>query len=321
MITVVSFKYFFTPTQAQPVGQLNASGYHKYAMVASVIIFMSVIASAIGTHNRVPFLRADESTRESSSFRDIKGAVRDVFGNRAYLVMLLAMLLLSVAAGLNSALGIYINTYFWELSASSIAVLSSSALVGVVMAFVVALPLSKRLGKKRGALTLFVLPLVLNFLPITAQLTGVLAPSSPLLLPILTVQIVMLTACSIGGSILLVSMVSDMTEQVRLDTGRQSEGLLFSLVVLINKAVSGLGVLFAGLLLTIVGFPEHAQPGQVPSSVVHSLVIAFVAVYLTFVVLGLFALMRFPITREAHEDTLRRLEATSAGALHEPQGL
>lgn len=153
-----------------------------------------------------------------------------------------------------------------------------------------------------------------------SRLAGVIALDSPLLMPLLIVQIVLLTACSIGGSILLVSMISDVSEQVRLNSGRQSEGLLFSLVVMINKAISGLGVLLAGLLLTAVGFPEKAQPGQVPVSVVNALVITFVAVYLVFVILGLLALLRYPITREAHEDALRRLQETAATPLREPTG-
>ncbi len=317
-ITIIAFRYFLVPTAAQPVGQLNAAGYHEYAIVASILMLIFVLAAALGTHNRIPQLRIDAAPQERAKLSELGSAVRDVFGNRVYLVMLGAMLLLSIAAGLNSALGIYVNTYFWQLNSSAIATLTTAAMIGVLLAFLVALPLSKKLGKKRGALILFLFPLMLVFLPVFARLGGVLPLHSPLVIPILTAQAILLTACAIGGSILLVSMISDVTDHVRLDTGRKSEGLLFSLVVLINKAISGLGVLFGGMLLSAVGFPAKAQPGKVPEHVVDAMVISFVALYFVFALLGILSLIKFPITRESHEDALARLDATAAGALHEP---
>jgi GPH family glycoside/pentoside/hexuronide:cation symporter len=314
-ITILTFKYFLVPTPSQPVGQLNPAGYFDYGIVASILIFVFVLASALGTHNRIPMLRGQG---ERSKLRDIWGAARDVFTNRPYQILILAMLLLSTATGLNNALGIYVNTYFWELSASDIALLGSAALIGVMLAFLVALPLSKRMGKKWGGLALSVLPVILLLSTTVARLSGLIPAHSPVILPMLFVSAVLTYACQIGGSILLVSMISDVTDQVRLSTGRQSEGLLFSVVVMINKAISGLGVLFAGFLLTAVAFPAKAQPGQVAESVIHTMVIAFVGLYLVFTVVGLLSLLRFPITRESHEAVLRGLEATSPGATPAP---
>jgi Na+/melibiose symporter-like transporter len=52
-ITILTFKYFLVPTPSQPVGQLNPAGYFDYGIVASILIFVFVLASALGTHNRI----------------------------------------------------------------------------------------------------------------------------------------------------------------------------------------------------------------------------------------------------------------------------
>jgi GPH family glycoside/pentoside/hexuronide:cation symporter len=306
-IMAISYKYFFVSTPEHPVGQLNPQGYHIYAYVASVVIFLSVVAAAIGTHNRIPYLHGERNAPILKSPGAFGRAIREVLSNKAYLVSIVSMLLLSVAAGVNNALALYINTYFWELKTGQLAALSGIAIVGVLLAFIVALPVSMKLGKKRGALALFTFPFLFLMAPVIIRLFGGLPATSPILMPILMTASLVYTTTSVAGSILLVAMISDVGDQIRLDSGQRSEGLLFSLVVLINKAISGVGVMFAGALLSIIGFPDHAQPGQVPAAAVHALATNYMIIYLSFVILGLLILTRYPITQKQQEETVRRL--------------
>eukprot|EP01034_Spumella_vulgaris_P020841 gene20841-26728_t len=75
--------------------------------------------------------------------------------------------------------------------------------------------------------------------------------SQPLLW-LLMAQFAFTMMTTIAGGILAVSMVADVTDQIQLETGRRSEGLLFSAATMVNKAISGMGIMLAGLLLAFV---------------------------------------------------------------------
>eukprot|EP01036_Dinobryon_divergens_P053323 gene53323-71285_t len=67
--------------------------------------------------------------------------------------------------------------------------------------------------------------------------------------------------CSIGGYIIVSSMVADIVEDVQAQTGDRAEGLLMTADSLPNRIVNSLSVALPGLLLAWVGFPEKARPG------------------------------------------------------------
>src|SRR5690606_21488942 len=101
--------------------------------------------------------------------------LREMLGilvHHAYISILLASLFFAVASGLNLSLSVYFSTYFWELSASQIATVASSAIIGIILAFVVVLPLSARFGKKPSAMLMFGLSLMTSVTPLALRLTG-----------------------------------------------------------------------------------------------------------------------------------------------------
>ena len=54
----------------------------------------------------------------------------------------------------------------------------------------------------------------------------------------------------------LSSMLMDLVEDIQLKTGRREEGVLFSARSFADKAVSGFGLTFAGIILSLISFPE-----------------------------------------------------------------
>ena len=93
---------------------------------------------------------------------------------------------------------------------------------------------------------------------------------------------------------------------VRLDLDRvlrQRNALL--------KAMSGVGVFGAGLILSFVAFPENAKQGEVSAGVLTTLALTEPAVIMALQICGLLAIMAFPIDREVHEANLRKIAAQS----------
>jgi GPH family glycoside/pentoside/hexuronide:cation symporter len=126
-------------------------------------------------------------------------------------------------------------------------------------------------------------------------------------MPFLVVQNVLTVLCILAALILLTSMVADVGEHFQLKTGRRMEGLMFAALIMINKAVSGMGVLFAGLVLSAIDFPEKARPGEVDPQVIHQLGWIYVGSMALLCLLAIVALSFYPITREAHRRMLEQL--------------
>lgn len=310
-MTIVTFKYFLTSTPGQPNGALNAEGYLTYAWVAALIMLISVVVSTLGTHNRIPSLRVT-GPAERVGVKKMLRAMKEILLDPTYASILLASLFFAVAAGLNTSLGIYFSTYVWELTSDEIALVSSGAFGGIVLAFMVAVPLSKRYGKKYTAIALFAISMVAGISPLALRAMEVFpANDSPLLVPLLMGQIAFTTMCTIAGSILAVSMVADVGEYVELRTGKRAEGLLFSAVIMVNKAISGMGVFAAGLLLALVGFPDDAKPGAVAGIVIHNLTLTYIFAVVLVTCMAILCLWFYPITREHHADAIQKLKEST----------
>ncbi|KQZ64028.1 hypothetical protein ASD67_05765 [Sphingopyxis sp. Root1497] len=311
-MTVVTFGYFLQPTAAQPVGHLNAGGYVTYAWVAAAIMMLSVLISSLGTQKEV-LKRPPPPPAVKVPIGRMLREMLGVLVHPAYISILLASLFFAVASGLSLSLSVYFSTYFWELSASQIATVASTAVVGILLAFVVVLPLSARFGKKPAAMLMFGLGLVSSVLPLALRLAGLFPGNGdPLLLWLLMAQFAFTMMTTIAGGILAVSMVADVTDQIQLETGRRSEGLLFSAATMVNKAISGMGIMLAGLLLAFVGFPDNAQPGQVDADALSGLATIYIVTLSVATTIAIICLAYYPISRSRHMENIRRLGEAAA---------
>ena len=307
VMNILAFKVFLKPDATHSVGQLNPAGYVQYGLFAALIMMVSILISSVGTHRRIarlPMLSPPERPR----FLQLLRNMGEVLLHPSYLPVLLSSLFSAMGGGLTLALNIYFSTYLWNFSAGQIATLTASAVIGIVLAFVVALPLSVRFGKKPAALVLFGLSLLFGATPLALRLLGLFpANGDALLLPLVMLSLVFWMMCTIAASILAVSMVADVSEHIQLSTGRRAEGLLFSGATMINKAVSGMGVFLSGLLLAFVRFPEHAKPGQVDPQVMSHLVMVYLTTSVVVSGLAILCLSFYPLTRAHHAEALRKL--------------
>lgn len=316
-MAVFTFNVLLRPDATHPVGQLNPNGYHLYGIIAAATMFTVVMVSALGTHRHIPRFSVPP-VREKMP---LKSTLREVVGtlsNRSLLALLASMLFGSMGSGLTTALGVYLNTYFWGLSAAAMSLFLIAQVAATAFAFFLAAPLARRLGKKRAALVMLPMGIVLLNVPIVLRLIGLfVSNASPLLLPILLcIHTISMTAILIFA-ILMPSMGLDVVEDSAVSTGRRSEGLIMAAGVVMQKAVSGLGIFLASLVLTLASFPEHATPGQINPDVIWRLGATYTPSMLLIYALCMLSLVGYSITRARHEENLRRLadEAAPGGLL------
>ncbi len=306
-VAAAAYGIFLRPTPEHPVGQLNPQGYSQFGLAAAIVMFLSITVSAAGTHGRIPYLRSPPAARPAS-WRKVVEEMLATFADRAFLAIMFAALFTAAATGIAGSLALYFMTYFWALPSGQIPLLLLPWLGGAVLASALVPWISRRFGKGRTMLTMLLGGGILAIAPIALRLVGLFPENgSPLLLPILMVDRLFAASMQIGCLILIGSMVADLSEQSELRTGRRSEGLLMAAFSLVMKAVSGIGVFVAGIILMLVDFPKGQTPDSVPSETLWGLGVAFVAIQVIVYAAAAVIMSQYKIDRAAHERALARL--------------
>jgi Na+/melibiose symporter-like transporter len=310
---LVTFSLLLVPDARHPVGQTNPAGFAKYGLLASVIMFTTIIMSSAGTHRFIPSFSTPPRRRLSliQQAREMAGA----WSNRSFMFLALAGLALSMGQGVNAAMNIYFNTYFWAFTSSQFALLVLGVFASAGLALFLAPGISRRFGKRATAMTCAGLSVTVGVTPIILRLLGWMFPNGSVgLFLVILVQSIIGIALWIMASIFLSAMMADVVEDGELKSGRRNEGLYFSASTLVTKAVSGIGIFSAAAILAVIHFPTGAKPGHLPPGVLTNLGLVYVPILLVLFGLGVALLAGYRITRASHADTVARLAAAAEAA-------
>jgi Na+/melibiose symporter-like transporter len=309
---------FLRKDASHPLGLLNREGYAQFGLVGAVVILVVILASSLGTHDRIAHLH--RPPRRQVTLAETLREIVATLTNPSLVVLLISGVLGGAASGMQGGLDYYFYTHFWGLVPSQLAKLLPVAALGSVIAVFAAPPLSRRLGKKRTMIGLFTGSTVAALTPMVLKLVGLMPPNgSPRTFAILLVSAVLVGTLAIMGFIIIASMVADVVEDNAVKTGVRSEGLLFATNGLVPKFTAGLGAFFAGVLVTVVRFPAHAVQGSVPPDLIRHLVLLYLPTYVVLVAASIAVLGFYRIDRRAHEHNLERLkEMASLGLIDEP---
>ena len=307
LMATVALAVFLAPTEAIPNGLLNKQGYETYGFFASILILISILVTALGTHRHIAHFKAPPPKR-AMSIRRIFVEIYETLGDKSFLALFLTALFGAAAAGLSAGLTIYMSGYFWGFSANQISGLSFSIIASAFIALFVAPKISKSIGKKRGAIIIGILAFSIAPAPVVLRLLGLMPENGdPILYPIILVVIIIDIALMITFSILSTAMIADLVEDGEIRTKRRSEGVLFAATTFTRKAVQGFGVLAATAVLTAAQFPKGVAPGQVPEEAIFRLGLYYAPTLFVIWMLMIASLRLYRIDRDVHEDNLRTL--------------
>lgn len=305
-LSMAVLAYFFLLPQ-ESGGVLYTPGYQAYGAIGSVIILISILTTALGTHRHIPTLKAPPPKRPFEIGRTIE-ELKETLANRSFLVLFISALFTAMAAGVSTSLNIYFNSFFWELSTDQMGVLNLPYFLSAVVALFFAPKLSFRMGKKYAALLIAGIAFLAAPLPIALRLLDLFpANGTDTLFYTLFVFGAVEVTLIITASILISAMVADVVEESELATGRRSEGVFFAARSFAQKAVHGIGTFTATLLLTWIDFPSDAQPGEVAPGVLQELGLVYVPVLMVLYVAAFGFLTGYRISRASHEGHLERL--------------
>ncbi|HEY2068925.1 MAG TPA: MFS transporter [Rhizomicrobium sp.] len=310
---VLALVVFLTPTATQPHGQLNEAGYGRYGLTSAIVMFAVILISSYGTQRFIPWLRKPPVRK--LTLLQYAREMLSTLNNRAFLILMVAIVVFNFATGLVFALNYYIVSFYWLLSTQQIGAMAAAGIPTVIFSFLIGPPVSRAFGKLNGALLLFLVGFVIANVPIVFGLLGIFFHAGmPNLMWILMGFAVVSGSLTIGASILVTAMITDVVEDSELKTGRRNEGLFFAGNSFLAKAVTGLGVFGSGMLLWFADFPTAAVPGKVDPAIVHHFALVYLLVVCALYLTGVAIITRFPITRATHNENLKRLAGEVAEA-------
>jgi Na+/melibiose symporter-like transporter len=319
---LLAYNVFLINPQTQRLDLLHVPGYAQYGLCAAVLMVAAIFLSAGGTHRLIPYLRKPPA--EQRNLRQLAGDMVATVRHRSFLSMLGVGVFAAMGQGIGFTLNPYFVNYFWQLTGPQISLLILQTALGAFGSTVVAAIVSRWMGKKPAAMTLMLASVLIGALPMTLRLFGLMPPNSSWeLFWVLFVFGCITSPMGIAASILVSSMIADVVEDSELRTGKRSEGLFFSAAAFVNKAISGMGVLGAGLILSVIHFPAGRAPGQVGAGVLQNLALVYVPVTIGLYVIAVTIMSQYRISKDAHEANLRRLaeeETAAAETLQEERG-
>ena len=313
-LSILMFGFLLVANEEYSVGTLNRDGYATYGIIASVMMFLAIMVSALGTHRVIKFLQPPP-TQRALGLKAIFAEIFETLRDRSFFALFSSQIFSAVAAGTSAALAFLMMTYFWGFSSSQIfeylLLLLGAAILGPMLGPVAV----RRFGKKGAVIKIGVVAYSLLPLLVLTRLTGLLPDNDhpwvpTIVLAVYAVDIMLLIALQS----IQASMLADLVEQSEVRTGRRSEGVFYAAVTFTRKSTQGIGALIAGLILSIVGFPNGADPASVADDTLWNLGAWYAPTLLVLYSFILIAVSFYRIDRNTHQnnlDTLARQKAES----------
>jgi glycoside/pentoside/hexuronide:cation symporter, GPH family len=251
-----------------PNGVSRRAGYLPLTLTLTALIVAGAFI-AIRTGLATRQLQHEMSTPTQSIHRRLLGEISEMFRNRTFLVLFGSSLLLNIAQGVHQALALHAGLFFWGLGPEQMQTISMAAVLGLVLAA----PLVGLLGTRVEKRTLLIASLIGLALsqgsPAALRLLGLLPVSGDALTGFL-VGAAFVTGLMFALSIIaFISIIPDAADEHEHLFGARREGLFFAGWAFATKAATGAGLLVAGVVLQLIGFPanisEHtAVAGAIP---------------------------------------------------------
>jgi len=289
-------------------GVASQSGYSIYGVVGALIIAASILVSSLGTQKAAAAMPPPaEPFRFTEMWMEIRQIAQSLT-NANFFWLFVYSLIVGAAAGMSTALYLYNVTYFFNFSGPQIAVTGLFVFASPAIAYFLAPSLGQKLGKKRTAIAALVGAIFLYPIPYLLTLAGFWPTSGSWnSLMIYSVFVMSEVVGFIVGGVMLDSMMADVVEDSEVKTSRRSEGLFYAARSFAGKAVSALGIVLAGSIVSLVGMDGIKTVADMTDTMRADLASFFLPVYCGLYFLAIYLISKYRIDRDAHNENLATL--------------
>ncbi len=314
---VIGFGVFFTQTPQYQHGQFNAAAYSPFALCMSVLMTVSIVWSAWGTQKHVPRLPQPSGPDTPLSiggmlarmFKEIGQALQ----NRSFRWLFAGVLIVFMMVGVDTALNLHMNTYFWELSSGDNIAFFAAYPVGIMVGTLFARRLNQWFDKKPSIVFGTSWWAACQIVPVVLRLLGWFPENgtSELVATLVVVKFVQ-GAGVVQALVTFGSMVADIVDEHELTSGRRQEGVFFASVSFSGKFTSGIGNVVGGIALDLIAWPrgpEIRTAADVPPDTLMWLGLVYGPIVAGFAVVSVWCYSKHRLDRHRHAEIVRELEA------------
>lgn len=303
MVFMLGLWVYFAATSDYPNGQLNPHAYPEFGLFFAVVIFLGVLLTAAGTHSHIPYLPKAGAGVKRFSFRKVLSEAKMAFGFRSFKSIVLTAVLFGMTMGMVSALSLYLGTLYFEFSVKLIALSFPASTFGGFVGAALATPLGKIFREKKTLLISGLLWYAIwNTLPIILSLLGMFPkPGDPILF-YLVMTCNAICAMGIGVlTVMLYSMIADVTDQHEEKHGSRSEGIYFAASSFAAKAIGGFGVVISGVVVDLAGIQRNATVETIDPESLRTLAMAMGPGVLILIGITAIAASFYDLSRAEHQ--------------------
>jgi Na+/melibiose symporter-like transporter len=204
------------------------------------------------------------------------------------------------------------TSFFWGFETEDLRWFAFSA-IGAILAFPMVAYLQRN-WDKRDILIIAAIASVLDgvFL-VSLRFLDVLPDNGdPRLLIILVSTGVLSAGIAVVQGIISASLIADTLDDHELRTGYRQEAMFNAALSLSGKAISGVGIMMGGLVLTLIQFPTNVLPSEIPSQTITYLGITVGIALPLLHFIPIYLITRYKITRSAYAEIREKLDQQHA---------
>lgn len=323
-VFALGFGHYFSPSAEFPNGQTNPEAYPPFALVLSLLMAVSVLATAWGTRSRIPHLPKARTTEARVRARDVVLEAWTAMQNTSFRWMMFGFILIIIAFGVAGATGLYMFTFFWQLDQFQILSVLVAGPLGSMLGYGVARRFFVWLDKRNAMIVGGLFWMALHALPVLLYLAGWAPPPGTWAAALFLTLIVVFAGAAIAQLIVGIgTAMADIADENELASGRRQEGVFFGASAFANKCSAALGSYLAGLALVWIGWPTGdavRTAADIPADTLLTLAILSGPITALLALPGLACLRGYRLNRsqlEAIQTALRDQEGSSANLVNQ----
>ncbi len=292
-------------------GRLNPLPYRIFSGAFGIVIALCVLASAWGTRDRIPYLKApDDAAGERGLFTAMIHDLREAMRIESFRALFFGFTLCFLAWGVTNALGAHNAVYFWHVSIEQQGLFGIFALFGTIFGMGFWRKVAERTDKKPTFLAGLLWFTVFAAAPPLLKVAGWFpAEDSALYIPAFVASGFLFSFGIASAMVVVGSMMADITDLDDMLHQRRREGIFFGALSFAGKLATGAGTVIAGIVYDAVGLYKGLDPSLADPSITTRLGLVTGAVILGLVGLSFISFVRYDLTRAQQTDIQRRLAA------------
>ena len=289
---------------------------------------VSIVVSAWGTQAQIPRLAQPTGSPERLSTKKLlirtADEISQALKNRSFAWLFAGVLIVFMMVGVDSALNLHMNTYFWELSSRENIAFFMAYPGGALIGAMFARKLNEIFDKKPSVVFGTGWWAMLQILPVVLRLLGWFPENgTDTLLWTLVIFKFAQGAGVVQAMITFGSMVADIVDEHELVTGKRQEGIFFASISFSGKFTTGMGSVLGGIALDLINWPRGVEiqtAADVPAETLMWLGMVYGPIVAGFAVVSVWCYSKHHLNRERHGQIVTELEVRRRAAATAPSG-